>query len=293
MDMGGGMTHTDTMGSDGSTSSTNCMDIGGGMKSCNTMRMGQPVTSSPTPDMSQPQTNGSTLSYIGGLIARSQEKSFQKRVVQKLEAGDCHGAANLAFAHQRYELSDKIRQSCLPSDSVAETAPPSDTITMEQFMAGEPVPFDPSKPYQVQRDFLPAAFDPNNSNIIEGHPWVVYSFDQTGGVSFSYPTPLKKKGETSQVWIKVDYSKDRTVKARESIRLYEVSCHSQTIQTLESLEYDSRGMVLSSFDEPTKPSRIVPETVDSALYIEFCVPQMTLEEFKAEEARQLSTMSQK
>jgi hypothetical protein len=112
MDMGGGMTHTDTMGSDGSTSSTNCMDIGGGMKSCNTMKMGQPVTPSAIPDMSRPQTSGATLDFISGLISQSQEKSFQKKLRGLLESGDCLGASTLAYSKGRSELSDRILQSC-------------------------------------------------------------------------------------------------------------------------------------------------------------------------------------
>lgn len=58
MDMGGGMTHVDTMGPNGAMSSSNCMSMGGGMTSCQTMDMSQPQRTYPTPDMSRPQTGG-------------------------------------------------------------------------------------------------------------------------------------------------------------------------------------------------------------------------------------------
>jgi hypothetical protein len=80
------------------------------MATCNTTGTGQP-----TPDMSRPQTNGTALNFIGDLMARSQERTFQRRISEKLAAGDCQAAANLAFAHERFDLSDQIRRSCAAS----------------------------------------------------------------------------------------------------------------------------------------------------------------------------------
>lgn len=136
LDMGGGMTHVDTMGPNGAMSSSNCMNMGGGMTTCNTMDMGQPQRTYPTPDISRSQTNRTTLGFVGDLIARSQERSFQKKVEQMLSAGDCRGAANLAFAHQRFDMSNQIRRSCA-ANSVPDA---TETITAEQFMAGQPLP---------------------------------------------------------------------------------------------------------------------------------------------------------
>jgi hypothetical protein len=136
MDMGAGMTHVNTIGPNGAMSSSNCIKMGGGMANCNTMDMSQPQRTYPTPDMSRPQTNGTALNFIGDLVARSQERSFQKKVAQMLVAGDCHGAANLAFAYQRPEMSNQIRRSCAANPVPSAT----DTITAEQFMAGQPLP---------------------------------------------------------------------------------------------------------------------------------------------------------
>jgi hypothetical protein len=140
MDMGGGMTHVDTMGPNGAMSSSNCMNMGGGMATCNTMDMSQPQRTYPTPDMSRPQTNGTALNFVGDLVARSRERSFQKKIQQLLESGDCVGATIYAHSYHHEALSDQILRSChfgQPAPAAAVAA--SDTTTMEQFMAGTPV----------------------------------------------------------------------------------------------------------------------------------------------------------
>ena len=144
MNMGGGMVHCDNMGTNGSTSSTNCTAMGSSTSNCTTMPMGQPQIAPPTPDMSRPQTDETALNFIDDLVARSQERSFQKKVGQMLAAGDCQGAANVAFAKGRFDLSNEIRRSCAPKPSPGG----AETLTAEQFMAGQPAPtFDPSKPF--------------------------------------------------------------------------------------------------------------------------------------------------
>ncbi|MCE7795575.1 hypothetical protein LWE61_03280 [Sphingobium sufflavum] len=126
MDMGGGMTHVDTMGPSGAMSSSNCMNVGGGMAKCNTMDMSQPQRANPMPDMSRPQTNGTTTSFIGGLIGQSRERSFQKKVGQMLAAGDCIEASTFAHAHGHEAQSDQILRSCRfnqPAAANTEAAP--------------------------------------------------------------------------------------------------------------------------------------------------------------------------
>lgn len=129
MNIGGGMVHCDSIGPNGSSSSTDCASIGGGMATCNTTGTGQP-----TPDMSRPQTNGTALNVIGDLMARSQERTFQSRISEMLAAGDCHGAANLAFAHQRFDLSNQIRRSCFANPGPA----PTDATGQTELTGGQP-----------------------------------------------------------------------------------------------------------------------------------------------------------
>lgn len=154
MNMGGGMVHCDNMGSNGSTSSTNCTAMGGGMSNCTTMPMGQPQTAPPTPDMSRPQTNGSTMSFIGDLIAQSRERSFQKKLGQMLSSGDCQGAANFAFAKGRYDVSSTIRRTC-----VTKLTPGAGTgMIAEQPMSGQPTS-PVGQTQQQSAEALSLAFD--------------------------------------------------------------------------------------------------------------------------------------
>lgn len=112
MDMGGGMTHVDTMGPNGAMTSSNCMNIGGGIATCNTLDLSRPRRNNPTTDTSRPQTDGSPLGFIGDLIARSQERSFQKKITRLLDSGECMQAHFLALSYHYQDLSDQILHSC-------------------------------------------------------------------------------------------------------------------------------------------------------------------------------------
>lgn len=88
--------------------STTCMDMGGGMVHCDTIRGG-----------------GKTIGVIADLIARSNERSFQKKVGALLAKGDCAGAAKLAFEKGRLELGNQISAAC--SQRQGTVAQPSTT----------------------------------------------------------------------------------------------------------------------------------------------------------------------
>ncbi len=122
MDMGGGMTHVDTMGPNGAMSSSNCMNMGGGMATCNTMDMSQPQRTYPMPDISRPSVGGSnTMRMIADLIARSNERSFQKKIGKLVAKGDCPGAAKLALNKGRLELVNQINSACLSNNGANVT----------------------------------------------------------------------------------------------------------------------------------------------------------------------------
>jgi hypothetical protein len=306
IDMGGGMSHVDTMGPNGEMSSSNCMKLGGGITTCQTMDMSQPSQAKPAPDISQPQTDGATLNFFGGLVARSQGKSFQKKLGKLLASGDCDGAYVEAFIKQQFELANQIRRSCQPPAS----ANPPETITAEQFMAGTLAPSSsglgqmpatsalmslvsaktitpshdtPENDTEYTVSYLGHSFqlvgpkglsvDDIKSGFEKGweeDPWIQYSSSGSGSVYFYNIKTQRNFADRIEVWIMADHSKNKTVKARTAKLLYEISCNRQSIRELQSVEYDARGKVLLSFDEPTAPIRVIPETVGSALYDEMC-----------------------
>lgn len=100
-------------GADGS--STNCMAMGPTMASCNT------VGGQAHPDTSQ--TNASTNGGSGGgfldyiLGSGFQEASFRKKLGKMIAAGDCRGAAKLAYQKGRLELGTQIAQTCSSASS--------------------------------------------------------------------------------------------------------------------------------------------------------------------------------
>ncbi len=102
------------------------------------------------------------------------------------------------------------------------------------------------------------------------NPWVEYTSSGSGSV-YSYNIKSETVySDRVEVWVMADHSKNRTIKARTSKFLYEIKCESQTIRELQSAEYDAGGRVLSSFDAPDTPIRVIPETVGRALYDEMC-----------------------
>lgn len=99
---------------------TNCMNMGGGMVHCDT-----------TPDMSQPRTGGSnTVAVIADAIARSNERSFQKKVGALLAKGDCVGAAKLAFTKGRLELGNQISAACTKNHGGSTLEPATTSATI-------------------------------------------------------------------------------------------------------------------------------------------------------------------
>lgn len=82
-------------------SSTNCIGMGTGMVHCDTM------------DLSQPKDDDDDVgTSLGLLIARMQENSLRKKIGKMLAAGDCQGAAKLAYEKGRLELGAQIAKTC-------------------------------------------------------------------------------------------------------------------------------------------------------------------------------------
>lgn len=317
MDMGGGMTHVDTMGPNGAMSSSNCMNMGGGIATCNTMDMSQPQRTYPTPDMSRPQTNGTTLNFIGDLIARSRDRSFQKKLNEKLSSGDCDGAATFALLNGRDVLSEQIHRYCMekaraqpavglpvsqasallsapltPSPMSFVSASPMSLDGIDIFI-GTPLMGEPNYTTSYSVKFLgrtfttfgpngvskPAIFAAFDQGLKE-NPWIYYTTDSVGERYFWNINSLKIYNTGYEVWmLKYDngYVNGKWMrnekplnKPKQTKTLQFINCKEQTIQTFETVIYDDTGAVTSSYEGSGTASRVVPETVGSALYDEMC-----------------------
>ena len=76
----------------------------------------------------------------------------------------------------------------------------------------------------------------------------------------------KRVGDKAEVWLFVDYSKDKSAKAHTSRELWKFYCSQQSSLTAYIVQYDGRGRVILSRNEPDNPymyEPIVPETLGS------------------------------
>lgn len=136
-----------SIGGNAIAQSTNCMNMGGGMVHCYTM-----------PDMSQPRTGGSnTIGVIADAIARSNERSFQKKVGALLATGDCAGAAKLAFTKGRLELGNQISAACSQHQGAIAPQPSTSDQAVASANGPEPSALTATKPELENRLQLAAS----------------------------------------------------------------------------------------------------------------------------------------
>jgi putative hemolysin len=93
-------------GADGS--STNCMAMGPNMAHCDTIG-GQ---SQPRAPQANASDNGG--SWLDDLMPW-REGNFRKKIGKMIAAGDCQGAAKLAYEKGRLELGAQIAKTCSPA----------------------------------------------------------------------------------------------------------------------------------------------------------------------------------
>ena len=77
---------------------------------------------------------------------------------------------------------------------------------------------------------------------------------------------------SAQMWIKIDHSRDASVRHRTSMGHYTVNCVSRTYRQNSSITYDAIGKVVSQRDAPTYTpySRVVPESILEAAVNMLC-----------------------
>ena len=90
-------------------SSTNCMAMGPSMASCNTDG-GQAE-----PHTSQANAGGNDGGSWTDSLMPWREPNFRKKLGKMIVAGDCQGAAKLAYEKGRLELGAQIARSCQPA----------------------------------------------------------------------------------------------------------------------------------------------------------------------------------
>lgn len=291
------MTHVDTMGPNGAMSSSNCLNLGGGMTSCQTMDMSQPQRTYPTPDMSRPQrpysrpeANEPEPSYSPPYVSRwpvpaataplapSVGRAVSSLVpVSPAAQGDrLITPPPMSLVSVRPIPVPEWAKSSGGAKAATANAPTGKgakddwlqfkEVTTEYTVSYLGHTFSMTGPQGLEIDDLRSSFD----QAWRDNPWVEYSSTDAGTVYFFSVTSEKVYADRIEVWTKADHSRDRTIKARSTLALFEVRCDRQQMRELQQAQYDASGRLLLSFDQPAELSRPVPETVGNDLYNEMC-----------------------
>ncbi|RYG88587.1 MAG: hypothetical protein EON59_04060 [Alphaproteobacteria bacterium] len=86
---------------------------------------------------------------------------------------------------------------------------------------------------------------------------------------------LKDMGKRSghMFWVKMDHSKDPSVKARQSLTRYRTDCAAETLTMLATVQYDARGRIIASGDFPTYQQQtraVIPGSAGEAILQNAC-----------------------
>ncbi|AEG48440.1 hypothetical protein Sphch_0745 [Sphingobium chlorophenolicum L-1] len=283
MDMGGGMTHVDTMGPNGAMSSSNCMSMGGGMTSCQTMDMSQPQRTYTTPDMSRPQRPYSRPdvsepepSYSPPYVSRwpvpvataplapSAIRAISSPVPAAPTAQDNRliAPAPMSLVSTRPAPIPEWARTSFPKAASGDDGK-NDTEYTVSYLGHA---FSLTGPKGLAIADLRSGFD----QAWRDNPWVEYSSTPAGTVYFFSITSERLYADRIEVWTKADHSRDRTTKARTTMALFEIRCTPQKIRELQQTQYGANGQVLRSFDQPDALASPIPETVGSDLFNEIC-----------------------
>jgi hypothetical protein len=106
--------------------------------------------------------------------------------------------------------------------------------------------------------------------------WVRVAGGVNGSVYFMDPARITKSGDRTHAWIKVDHSKNQSVKYRSEMQLKSYICSSRKSRLLQYTEYDSYGKVVGSesFTDFTYSesgySHVTPDTVEETLLTIAC-----------------------
>ena len=78
-----------------------------------------------------------------------------------------------------------------------------------------------------------------------------------------------------EVWVQVDYSRDRSVRYRRGLELWSFNCASQSMKVVSITNYDAYGHVVNSRSEPAYSSDVgfepvVPDTIGETAFSVAC-----------------------
>jgi hypothetical protein len=104
--------------------------------------------------------------------------------------------------------------------------------------------------------------------------WVRYSTDRQGSIYYYDSESLRESGSNIvRIWIRIDYSNNRSERAREAKHLISLNCAESTFALLSYITYDAQGNITSSRNIPSyaiQYSPIIPESIAESLSNVLC-----------------------
>jgi hypothetical protein len=91
-------------------------------------------------------------------------------------------------------------------------------------------------------------------------------FVDTDSVRGLPPVEIRRPFEAIQLWVKMDFSQDRTVSYREQRQLYRVNCAAETMMIGSSVTYSANGSVVDSWSEEDYDFHYKPQTPETIGY---------------------------
>ena len=76
--------------------------------------------------------------------------------------------------------------------------------------------------------------------------WQIVSTGTDGRVLSVDMGTLRKSGDRAQIWVQIDYSKVKSVRARSSKELWKFNCSAQTVFIASWIDYAPDGNVIKS-----------------------------------------------
>ena len=101
--------------------------------------------------------------------------------------------------------------------------------------------------------------------------WVAIGHDTGGSLWYMDGDRITAEGSRIHAWIKIDASRDTSVKYRQAMEQYSFICNEQKVRVISSVQYDSYGKVIKSASVPDSAyteygyDPVIPESMGEAV----------------------------
>ena len=106
-----------------------------------------------------------------------------------------------------------------------------------------------------------------------GADWRYVGTSDNGTTIYVDMETMRPTGDTVNVWVRYDHSRDRTIRFRETKQLVTYNCSARTSTLRSYISYDANGRVVDSGDISTyqlRQNNVAPDTIGDAIMTAVC-----------------------